>query len=240
MRCCETVVLFGDHKQLPASVSHEASLKGYDVSLFSRLAETIEPNLLTVQYRSHPMIMEFSSKLFYNGMLQNAVSPKHRIPPPGFPWNIDSKGNDLPVAFVNVDSYEVIQGSSKTNTKEARVVSDIVQDLLSANVPLDHIGVISPYSAQNKLLAKMLPSGVELNSVDAYQGREKEVIVFSATRANVRGNLGFVSDERRFNVMHTRAKRGLVVVGNRDTLKHDPLWKQWFEWIDENNMQVSF
>ena len=128
-----------------------------------------------------------------------------------------------------------------------------------ANLASD-IGIIAPYAAQvrrvrelwterSELLSKARPSrdasapsssdplgGLEVHSVDGFQGREKEVIVLCTTRANDGGNMGFVRDDRRMNVAMTRAKRGLIVLGNRATLASDPTWREWLAWIDARGL----
>jgi superfamily I DNA and/or RNA helicase len=237
------VILVGDHKQLPPSINHVSSLVGFGVSLFARLAKIVNPFLLTTQYRSHPLIMSISSDLFYEGRLENGVSPVDRPPLPGFPWKKCENHKVLPVAFVPCTSYESASNTSKSNSAEASVVVELVKKFIKSGVPTADIGVISAYSGQNLLMKKMFASqnitGLEINSVDAYQGREKELIIFSATRSNSYGQVGFLSDPRRFNVMHTRAKRGLVVVGNRETLSTDKTWAKWFEWIDRHNLTVD-
>ena len=78
--------------------------------------------------------------------------------------------------------------------------------------------------------------GLEIKSVDGYQGREKEVIVFSTVRANENGEVGFLSDRRRLNVALTRARRGLIIVGHPNTLRHDGTWNSWLDWVGERNL----
>jgi ATP-dependent RNA/DNA helicase IGHMBP2 len=108
-----------------------------------------------------------------------------------------------------------------------------VRDLVAAGLPARSIGVISPYAAQVALLTSELAAevdgGLEVDSVDGFQGREKEAIVFSAVRSNVDGNVGFLADARRLNVAITRAKRKLVVVGDSATLSNDERWRALFD-----------
>ena len=101
--------------------------------------------------------------------------------------------------------------------------------MLLADVPAEEIGVITPYSAQThevrrQLRARRLPAAVEARTVDGFQGREKELILLSCVRSNREGRLGFLADARRLNVALTRGRRGLIVVGSRRTLRHDPTW----------------
>lgn len=111
---------------------------------------------------------------------------------------------------------------------------NVLRRLLDAGLAAEDVAVITPYSAQVKLLQQQLRQGalaeLEVRSVDGFQGREKEVVIFSAVRANARGGVGFLADARRLNVALTRAKRGLVVVGNSNTLRRDRLWRAWLDW----------
>jgi hypothetical protein len=236
----KSLVLVGDHQQLPPSVGYWAAQEGYSESLFSRLAKCTEPFMLDTQYRSHPMIMEFSSGKFYHGKLHSGVHHKERPAPVGFPWPKCRQRGLLPIAFVNSDHTEQKHYLSKSNEGEAHKLMSILDRFLKAGMNPKDIGIISPYAGQNRILRQMLHKRkvqIEQNSVDAFQGREKELILFSATRAG--GGLGFLSDPRRFNVMHTRAKRGLVIVGNRKTLQKDSTWAEWLRWVDKNKLEVK-
>ncbi len=241
----KSIILVGDHKQLPPSVGYWAAQKGYSESLFARMATKVNPFLLKIQYRSHPLIMDISSQLFYDGELESGVSAQDRPIPKGFPWNQNEAKEYLPVAFVHSPHVENdSEGVTKSNPKEGDLVVNIVKGFLGAGMKPKEIGVIAPYAGQNRYLKTQLKKlgvyGIEQNSVDAFQGREKEVIVFSATRSNSKRRLGFLADPRRFNVMHTRARRGLVVIGNRQTLVSDPTWAKWYEWIEKHNLQVYY
>mmetsp|Transcript_34747 Transcript_34747/g.115144 ORF Transcript_34747/g.115144 Transcript_34747/m.115144 type:complete len:177 (-) Transcript_34747:72-602(-) len=124
-------------------------------------------------------------------------------------------------------SASPLVAESKSNTAEARVVGQHVRALLAAGLRHGEIGVITPYNAQALLLQRSLcEEEVEVKSVDGFQGREKELIVFSAVRSNAKRQLGFVADHRRLNVALTRARRGLVIVGDEATLAADPTWRE--------------
>jgi len=111
------------------------------------------------------------------------------------------------------------------------------------------IGVISPYAGQVRLLNDLFEQsgglseggrfhGLEVKTVDGYQGREKELIVISTVRSNPDGEVGFLSDKRRLNVAMTRAKRGLLVVGDPLTLRHDHTWAAWLDWVEEKGLMA--
>jgi len=183
------IVLVGDHKQLGPSVTPVAAELGLGQPLFGRLPVHY---LLDTQYRMHPVLTEFSSKTFYQGKLASAVQPLERPLPPGFDWPNPKEG---PVAFIQVAGRERLgTGGSKYNLEEVMIVVQIVKDLLAAKdfsgdplpkkVKREDIGVITPYSAQVHALKTDIPPGVEVNTVDGFQGREKEVIIFSAVRCN--------------------------------------------------------
>jgi hypothetical protein len=247
-RGCRQLILVGDHKQLPPTViSREAERGGLGRSLFDRLIKCGMPtHMLTTQYRMHPTIREFPSARFYDNKLEDGCTPAERPPAAGFLW----PDWDKPVAFVPIEGFEVEdeEGKSKSNIDEAAKVVSIVDDLLAAgDITAQDIGVISPYNGQVRLLTDLFYQaggfedgepyhGLEIKSVDGYQGREKEIIIFSAVRANERGEIGFLSDKRRLNVAITRARRGLIVLGNPTTLRHDGTWRSYLDWAEEHNL----
>ena len=105
----------------------------------------------------------------------------------------------------------------------------------------DDIGIITPYAGQVRAIRDSVPNrydGVEVRTVDGYQGREKEVILFSCVRSNNEGNVGFLSDSRRLNVALTRAKRGLIVIGDPGTLRCDEDWSAWLEHVRNRNLEA--
>ena len=117
----------------------------------------------------------------------------------------------------------------------------VVSDLLGAgDVTSDGIGVITPYQAQLKLILDKMKQknlgNVSVRTVDGFQGQERDVIVFSAVRCNEHGFIGFLNDDKRMNVLLTRARRGMIVIGNKKTLEHCELWKAWINWVDENKL----
>ena len=125
---------------------------------------------------------------------------------------------------------------------EAGMVVKVVNELLAiGDLMPEDIGVISPYSGQVRLIRELFEEkieGLEIKSVDGYQGREKEVIVLSTVRSNDDGVVGFLSDYRRLNVAMTRAKRGLIVIGDDRTLRTDSTWASWLEWVTESNLMA--
>ena len=182
----------------------------------------------------HPVIREFPSARFYDNKLEDGCSANERLAPGGLLW----PDWDNPLAFIPVDGIELQdeEGSSRSNFAEAAKVLNVVKGLLEiGDLTTRDIGVITPYNGQVRILSDLFQQsggrdlgepfhGLEIKSVDGYQGREKEVIVFSTVRANETGDVGFLSDRRRLNVALTRAKRGLVIVGNPNTLRHDGTW----------------
>jgi regulator of nonsense transcripts 1 len=206
----------------------------------------VPPFMLDTQYRMHPGISMFPSDLFYGGKLNDGVSPPERRPLPGFPWPRE----EFPVAFIPVtEGSEIDDGASKANEAEASAVCDAVVALLGGGqCKISDIAVVTPYAAQVRLirrgLREVLPRGppfVEVASTDGFQGREKEAVVFSAVRSNTYGSVGFVSDWRRINVSFTRARRGLIVVGNPDTLRRgDPdTFGAWLQWADAMGVNLN-
>ena len=236
------LILVGDHRQLPPTViSRTAEDGGLNIPLFERLIENgIPSHMLTTQYRMHSTIREFPSARFYENRLEDGCSDSDRPPATGFLWPDWSK----PVAFIPIHGSEISDNtsSSKSNMDEAGMVVKVVNDLLAAmDLNPEDIGVISPYSGQVRLIRQLFDGsieGLEIKSVDGYQGREKEIIVLSTVRSNEDGVVGFLSDYRRLNVALTRAKRGLIVIGDDRTLRNNPTWSSWLEWIGESNLMA--
>ena len=244
------VVLVGDHHQLPPTViSRRAEEAGFSRSLFERLIALGAPStMLTTQYRMHPVIREWPSERFYGGRLEDGVTAEERVAPAGFVW----PDWDAPVAFVPVEGSEDTSpdGASKQNMDEAGLAVRIVDMLLSGGdlTPSD-IGVVTPYSGQVRLLNDLFENaggreeheryhGLEIKTVDGYQGREKDVIVLSAVRANDTGEMGFLTDRRRLNVAITRARRGLILLGHPRTLRNDSSWESWCDWASERGLEA--
>eukprot|EP01062_Namystynia_karyoxenos_P068725 TRINITY_DN636_c0_g1_i7.p1 TRINITY_DN636_c0_g1~~TRINITY_DN636_c0_g1_i7.p1 ORF type:complete len:1277 (+),score=548.10 TRINITY_DN636_c0_g1_i7:143-3973(+) len=229
------IVMIGDQAQLPPTVlCYQAALKGLDISLFDRLiAIGVEVHMLDTQYRMHPRISQFSSTNFYNARLRDGVTAEERT------LAASVLPNDWPVACINVEGRERgTQGTSRSNPEEAMAVLQILAMVTAqGKVRWSDIGIITPYSAQvRELQHRMLLTygrdvrdNVEVRSVDGFQGREKDVIILSLVRANTNGNLGFVDEWRRINVSLSRAKYGLLVCCNVQTVLHSPLWWDWVQ-----------
>lgn len=242
VRGARQLVLVGDHKQLPPTViSRRAENGGLSRSLFERVMDMgVEAHLLNTQYRMHPAISSFPNNSFYDGLLIDGVEISERPSPAGILW----PDWDAPIAFIPVEGGEKVapDGGSKENSVEASWVSKIVEDLVdTGDVGMGDIGVITPYAAQVRAIRDVLPESIqeiEVKTVDGYQGREKEVIVFSCVRSNSEGEVGFLSDPRRLNVALTRAKRGLIVIGDPSTLRNDENWESWLRHVRERNLEA--
>eukprot|EP00053_Salpingoeca_punica_P018610 m.183108 g.183108 ORF g.183108 m.183108 type:complete len:1045 (+) comp17467_c0_seq2:72-3206(+) len=229
------VILVGDHCQLgPVVMCKKAAQAGLQQSLFERLVILgIRPIRLQVQYRMHPALSEFPSNTFYEGSLQNGVTAGERLMPSvEFPWPVP----EVPMFFYATTGQEEISssGTSYLNRTEAAIVEKVVTKFLRSNVNPSQIGVITPYEGQraflvnymqfNGAMRKELYEQLEVASVDAFQGREKDYIVLTCVRSNEHQGIGFLNDPRRLNVALTRAKYGVIIVGNPKVLSKQPLW----------------
>ncbi len=223
----DRVVLAGDPCQLrPTILSPEAAEKGLAVSLMERVMALLGPGvsrLLTVQYRMHAAIMGFSSAEFYGGELVADVSViGHRLC--DLPGVRAEPLTESPVKFIDTagagyDEELEEDTDSRRNPQEAGLAARYVRALLDAGVSPADVAVIAPYAAQVRLLRELLPvPGLEIDSVDGFQGREKEAVVISLVRSNPEGEIGFLADVRRTNVALTRARRKLIVIGDSATL----------------------
>lgn len=239
------VVLAGDHCQLPPTIlSHEARREGFQVSLMERLVErlgtTVAQRLMT-QYRMHDQIMRFSSDEFYESSLIAAESVRQHLLA-DLLETAPSPLTQCAVRFYDTagsgcEEQAELDGSSLQNPGEAGYVARQVEELLTAGVKPTEIAVITPYSAQARLLRDLIASqGVEVDTVDGFQGREKEAIVISLVRSNTKGEVGFLSDTRRMNVALTRARRKLIVFGDSSTLANHEFYLRLLEYFEREDV----
>ena len=222
----ERAVLAGDHLQLPPTVlSAAAQAGGLGRSLFERLVEAHGGAVavtLAEQHRMHEAIMRFPSEALYGGRLRAHPAAAGRA--------LD----DAPLEVVDTSGCgheeAVPEGSeSRENEPEAALCAAEVGRVLALGVAPADVAVIAPYEAQVRrlraLLAAQVEAGLEVDTVDGFQGREKEAVVVSLTRANAEGEVGFLADVRRMNVALTRARRKLVVVGDGATVARHPFYE---------------
>ncbi len=250
MRRAGKVIMAGDHCQLPPTViSPKTGRESLCYTLFERFHDVLQASFkirLEVQYRMHETIMGFSSREFYEKKLTaHAQNRGHLL--------ADLKGvqagEETKTPFVFLDTAglgfeekEEEGTSSRFNEEEARLVARLYADLVKAGVRPSQIGIISPYKAQVKCLHQLILGNIsedvegqeipEIDSVDAFQGREKEAILVALVRSNLKGDIGFLSDTRRMNVALTRAKRQLIVVGDSATISILPFYKDFIRYAE--------
>ncbi len=227
----ERFILLGDHFQLPPVViSQEAKELGLAQSLMAYLAELYPYQLtrLTVQYRMHRVINDLVSRLFYDNALTAHQSVANR---------------KLDFDKTVIDSYHVVgqerrfkDSKSYYNRAEIDCVIKIVNKLVNRGVAAQQIAVISPYKAQVNALVADMTQSCEIDTVDAFQGREKDVVIISFVRSNLRENIGFLNDYRRLNVSISRAKKKLILIGNFETLMSDDLFRRLLGALNALNM----
>lgn len=233
---CQQCIMVGDPNQLPPTViSQTAAAFHYDQSLFVRLQQNNPASvyLLDVQYRMHPEISRFPSLKFYRGKLHNGANT---LAENQRSWHLVKALT--PYRFFNVAGSHQQHQMSKSlfNTKEAQIALELVQEIISLLPTTEFagkIGIISPYKEQIRTLKQvftnkygsLILSEIDFNTVDGFQGQEKDIIIMSCVRANENGGVGFLSDVRRMNVALTRAKSTLWVLGNAASLLANKTWK---------------
>ena len=244
LQIADKLILAGDHCQLPPTVvCPKAAKQGFDVSLLERVNDLYGAQVtirLTKQYRMNSKIMQFSSDQFYEGSLEaDASVAEHLLK--GLDGVTSGELTDTPVQFIDTagaDWEEELEepGESRQNSEEASLVVKKIESLIGQNVPANCIAVITPYAAQARLIRRLCEvDGVEVDTVDGFQGREKEVVIISCVRCNREGAIGFLGDTRRMNVALTRAKRKLIVIGDSATLANHEFYSdllRYFEKID--------
>ncbi|CAO3677560.1 unnamed protein product [Rhizopus microsporus] len=263
-------ILAGDHLQLPPTVKSpikiQTSLKSKGLSTDTDLTTTLFDRLLamygnrikrmlTVQYRMHKKIMEFSSKeLYENKLVADESVAEHVLA--DLPEVEHTENTESPIVMIDTSdtglSHEVTDDAqeeqSKANELEVQLAVQHVKALLEEGLQEDQIGIITPYAFQVSKLRREIREhwpGIEIGTVDGFQGREKEAIILSLVRSNEMGEVGFLAEKRRLNVAMTRAKRHLCVICDSDTLlgnkgggsalnRNDAgFLKRWIEWLSE-------
>ena len=223
-----------------------AALKGgLGKTLMERIVEQ-KPEVVTllkVQYRMNEQIMRFSSDYFYNGEVETAPGITHR----------SILDYDLPMMWIDtedVDGKEEFIGEScgRINRAEAELTLSTLQeyfDKIGKNRILEEsidVGIISPYRAQVQLLRKMIRQKeffrpyrrlISVNTVDGFQGQERDIILISLVRSNDGGEIGFLRDLRRMNVAITRARMKLIILGNAATMTSHPFYRKLYEFIQK-------
>ena len=260
LRRAGRVVLAGDHCQLPPTVKSIAALKaGLGTTLMERLVATHPETvtLLKIQYRMNDDIMRFSSNYFYDGQVQSAPDVKYRSI---LDLDVPIEWVEAPMASAEGDESspagegkaketrsERAGGTSISNAAEARLTLDTLQhyfERIGKQRILDEridVGIISPYRAQVQLLRRLLMKReffkpfrrmISVNTVDGFQGQERDIIVISMVRSNDDGQIGFLRDLRRMNVAMTRARMKLIILGDRSTLMRHPFYRQLGQYIN--------
>ena len=250
----DRVILAGDHRQLPPTVKSPAALSGgLDKTLMQTICEN-KPrcvSMLTVQYRMADEIMQFPNQEFYDGLLQSDPGVKYR----GIlDWDtavewVEAGGEERPPFRFPFEEGETLapDGLSRINPVEAELALQTLHDYIE-RIGKDRIlyerldiGIISPYKGQVHLLRKMLRKDsywkplrhlISINTVDGFQGQERDIILISMVRQNEQGQVGFLADLRRMNVAITRARTKLIIIGHSPTLCRHPFYRRLKQYID--------
>ncbi|KAH0163196.1 DNA helicase, partial [Aureobasidium melanogenum] len=227
-----------------------------ETTLFDRMLDLYGDDIkrmLTIQYRMHEKINAFPSAALYESKLMAAESVKARLLK-DLPYDVEeTEDTTEPVVFWDTQGGEFhektddddepkskssLLGESKSNELEAAIVKKHVQSLVDAGVKAEDIAVVTPYNGQLAVLSQLLKErfvGIELGSIDGFQGREKEAVVVSLVRSNAEHEVGFLAEKRRLNVAMTRPKRHLCVVGDSETVgRGSKFLKSWMEFLEEN------
>ncbi len=242
----DRVILAGDHCQLPPTIkSFEAAKNGLSTTLFEKtILNNKVDTMLVEQYRMNSQIMGFSNRFFYkNELIANKNVADWLILP-----------EDLPVEFIDTAGtgyFEQTNSESKSsfNTEEMNLLfKHLAQylesiDTLNMLDNIDKIGIISPYKAQVSLMQESfedrkpvddtIAKKISINTIDSFQGQERDIIYISLVRSNEKSEIGFLSDVRRMNVAMTRARKKLVIIGDSATIGKHPFYSEFLDYINE-------
>ena len=246
IRKCSRVVFAGDHCQLPPTIKSIAALKGgLGKTLMERIVEN-KPEVVTllkIQYRMNEQIMRFSSDYFYQGQVESAPAVKYRgildydIP---MEW-IDTSGLEGKEEFIGANFGRINKSEAALTLQTLKDYFEKVGKLRILEDQVD-VGMISPYRAQVQYLRKLIKSDeffkpyrklISVNTVDGFQGQERDIILISLVRANEEGQIGFLRDLRRMNVAITRARMKLIILGDVSTLTKHPFYRKLYDYVQE-------
>lgn len=234
----EKVIMAGDPFQLPPTVkSQEAARKGLTETLLEKtIGRQKGTTLLRTQYRMNAQIMQFSNNEFYGGKLEahGSVADWHI---PEFPLAVEF----VDTAGCGFEEQAGEDGDSRANPEEANLLRNHFNQNIGS-VPNNYsVGIISPYRAQIDALETLFSDkkDVVVNTIDSFQGQEKDIIYISLVRSNDKGDIGFLKDYRRMNVAMTRARKKLVVVGDSGTLANDPFYARFISFTENTGAWQS-
>lgn len=245
IRKADRVILAGDHCQLPPTVKAPEALRA---GLGHTLMQTIVKNkpdtvsLLKLQYRMNDEIMRFSSEWFYGGMLQSAPEVKYRSIldfDTSIEW-INTEGLDCNEEFIGENYGRINKSEAELSIEQLKGYITKIGRERFLNERID-VGMISPYKAQVQYLRRLVRNdaffkpyrqAITINTVDGFQGQERDVILISLVRANEEGQIGFLNDLRRMNVAITRARMKLIILGDASTLTRHAFYKKLYTYIE--------
>ncbi len=252
----DKVVMAGDHKQLPPTVLSKDA-EELNETLFESLMEIHGDDIsriLKVQYRMHQNIMNFSNEEFYDGVLKadESVASYTLEDMKSFEYSNDLSNNyrglldpEEPVVFLDTRNIGASErqrkgSTSRENPKEADLAASISSKLIKLGMNPDQIAIITPYDDQVDLINRKIGTeDLEVDTVDGFQGREKEAVILSLVRSNPEKEVGFLKDVRRLNVSLTRAKRKLIIIGDGDTVSGHETYRRLIEYVTEAGGLIS-
>ena len=251
---CNRIIFAGDHFQLPPVVkSREAQAGGLGETLFERSIKLEGvSSLLTLQYRMHHVIMNFSNQYFYEGKLEADVTVKETL----ISFNTEDNLLNNPLEFIDTagcgfDEKQNPETLSSYNPEEANILWKHLNQMIDQykisfapeNFDLS-VGVITPYKQQQEILIEQLQDlvsdeqvkkNIQIKTIDGFQGEERDIIYITFVRSNSAGEIGFLSDIRRTNVAITRARKKLVMIGDSATLATHPFYRELIDYCEKNN-----
>ena len=238
----ERVIMAGDHLQLAPTVkSKEALSKGFGNTIFERCINAYDIDvMLTQQYRMHPEIMAFSNQHFYQGLLTSDASILER------PLKFERTTEFIDTAGCGYEEALNKETLSTFNREEASFTINQLKGIVASHDQPENYSyaIIAPYKAQVELLRYFLSElkyppallkRISINSVDAFQGQERDIVLISLTRSNAQGVIGFLSEEKRMNVAMTRAKYKLLLIGDSATLSRHSFFDKLIQHYQAQN-----